>query len=109
MELKSLNKDEIKSLIQRRRLQILVHSCIYYVFGSSLISDNQWKDWAVELVSLQKGNPKIANQVKYAKEFKDFDPSTGYNLPIQDEDVISRALHLIRWHDRKMVENNGCN
>lgn len=92
---------EIKALIQRRRLQILVHSCIYYVFGSSLISDNQWKDWAVELVALQKANPKIANEVKYAKEFKGFDPSTGYNLPIREENVMSRALRLIRWHDRQ--------
>lgn len=100
---KSLTEDEIKSLIQRRRLQILVHSCIYYVFGSSLISDNQWKDWAIELVGLQKAHPKIANQVKYAKEFKDFDPSTGYNLPIREDDVMSRALHLMRYCDEKAI------
>lgn len=103
MESRLLTEYGIKSLIQRRRLQILVHSCIYYVFGSSLISDNQWKDWAVELVSLQKGNPKIANQVKYAKEFKDFDPSTGYNLPIREDDIMSRALHLMRYCDKKAI------
>ena len=101
MELKSLDKDEIKSLIQRRRLQILVHSCIYYVFGSSLISDNQWKNWAIELIELQNAHPKIADKVIYAKEFKDFDVSTGYNLPIREEKVISRALHLIRYYDKK--------
>ncbi len=101
MELKLLDNDEIKSLIQRRRFQILVHSCIYYVFGSSLISDNQWKDWAIELVELQKANSKIANQVKYAKEFKDFDPSTGYNLPIREDVIMSRALHLMRYHDKR--------
>lgn len=94
-----MTADEIKLLIQRRRLQLLVHSCIYYVFGSSLITDEQWKQFALELMDLQSRYPELAGQVVYDKAFHGFDPSTGYHLPIQDEAVISRALHLIRYHD----------
>ncbi len=94
-----MTADEIKLLIQRRRLQLLVHSSIYYVFGTSLITDEQWKRWALELMDLQSRYPELTGQVVYGNAFRGFDPSTGYHLPIQDEAVISRALHLIRYHD----------
>ena len=73
--------DEIRSLILRRRLQILVHSCIYYELDSNLVSDRTWSTWAQELVKLQKKYPGIAKRVDYAQEFQDFDGSTGFNLP----------------------------
>ncbi len=94
-----MNSDEIKAMIQRRRLQLLVHSSIYYVFGTSLVSDEQWKRWALELMELQSRHPDLAAQVIYDNEFRGFDTSTGYHLPIRDEAVVSRALHLIRYHD----------
>lgn len=94
-----MSADEIKILIQRRRLQLLVHSSIYYVFGTSLITDEQWKQWALDLMDLQSRYPELAREVVYDNAFHDFDPSTGYHLPIRDEAVISRALHLIRYHD----------
>ena len=45
--------EEIKSLIQRRRLQLLVHSAIYYAYNESIVTDEQWKNWALELERLQ--------------------------------------------------------
>ena len=37
-----MTKTEISELIKRRRLQILIHSCIYYEFNQNLITDIQW-------------------------------------------------------------------
>lgn len=90
--------DEIRSLILRRRLQILVHSCIYYEFNDNIISDNTWSVWAEELVRLQKQYPQIAERVDYAKEFKDFDGSTGFNLPTRNPEVMSKARYLLKLH-----------
>ena len=87
--------DEIRSLILRRRLQILVHSCIYYVFDENIISDSQWSKWAKELVKLQKEYPQIANRVDYSKEFNGFDASTGYHLPIRNIEIMNKAQELL--------------
>jgi NAD-dependent DNA ligase len=35
----------IQELIKRRRSQLLIHSYIYYVLDSNLITDHQWQDW----------------------------------------------------------------
>ncbi len=75
---------KIKELILRRRRQILVHSVIYYRYNENLISDHTWTKWAVELEALQKKYPKEAESTPWNREFKDFDHSTGYNLPLED-------------------------
>ena len=89
----------ISEKIQQRRLQILVHSCIYYELNDSIISDATWNKWANELVQLQNENPEISKQVKYSKEFKDFDGSTGFNLPTKDIWVIGTAKYLLKIHN----------
>ena len=49
--------DAIVSLIERRRRQLLVHSYIYYELNDSIISDDTWSKWAVELEELQRKYP----------------------------------------------------
>lgn len=96
-----LFKDEelrIAELIQQRRLQILVHSCIYYALNKNIISDATWDKWARELVQLQKDYPKIAKEVIYADAFLGFDASTGFDLPIHDDWVMMKAKQLCRLH-----------
>ena len=90
--------DEIRSLILRRRLQVLVHSCIYYVFNENIVSDSTWSEWARELAQLQKDYPKIADRVDYAKEFKGFDASTGYHLPTRNIEIMNKAQDLLRLY-----------
>ena len=90
--------DEVRSLILRRRLQVLVHSCIYYVFNENIVSDSTWSEWARELAQLQKDYPKIADRVDYAKEFKGFDASTGYHLPTRNIEIMNKAQDLLRLH-----------
>ena len=84
----------IAEKIQQRRLQILVHSCIYYELNGSTISDKQWDTWAKELVTLQKQFPHIAEKVIWNSEFADFDATTGFNLPIKDDWVMKKARQL---------------
>lgn len=84
----------IAEKIQQRRLQILVHSCIYYELNGSAVSDKQWDIWAKELVSLQKQFPHIAEQVIWHSDFVDFDGTTGFNLPIKDEGVMQKAMQI---------------
>lgn len=95
---------EIAELIQQRRLQILVHSCIYYEFNSNIISDKQFDEWAKELVQLQKDYPEIASKVRYAKEFEGFEGNTGFDLPLKDDWVVSKALQFVPYHKRIIKE-----
>jgi ABC-type amino acid transport substrate-binding protein len=88
--------EPIRALIQRRRHQVLIHSCIYYRFNQSLVTDEQWNSWAQELVKLQKQHPKVSQSVGYHKYFVDFDSSTGYDLPIARPEIMRKAQLLLR-------------
>ena len=99
-EIKPLNyTNPITSKILQRRLQILVHSYIYYELDDNIVSDAKWSEWAMELVQLQKDNPLIASKVAYAKDFVEFDGSTGFNLPYKNKEIIEKANRLLRWRD----------
>ena len=84
----------IAEKIQQRRLQMLIHSCIYYEFNRNVISDRQFDIWAKELVQLQKDYPEIAKQVDWAEAFEGFDGSTGFDLPIKDKWVMNKARQI---------------
>ena len=95
--------NEIAALIQRRRYQILVHSLIYYELDMNLVSDSQWAEWGAELVKLQKEHPREAGSVIFSEPFKDFDASTGYNLPFRDEQIVNIAYRLL-FHQPESAE-----
>lgn len=86
--------------IKQRRLQMIVHSAIYYILNDNIIPDVQWSQWANELKVLQENYPETAAEVEYAEYFKDWDPSTGFNLPINDEWVLNKARQLLRSRDK---------
>ena len=90
------NEDlEIAELIQQRRYQILIHSCIYYHLNQNIISDKKWDEWARELKSLQTQYPDISKQVTLYEYFNDWDASTGAFLPITLSWVVSIAKRFI--------------
>ena len=93
--------DEVRELIQRRRLQILIHSCIYYKLATSLVSDSQWQQWANELVELQKQYPSICKRVDYHEAFEGFDGTTGFHLPFGEDEILAKALQLLSYNERK--------
>ena len=87
----------IAEKIQRRRYQMLVHSYIYYELDNNIISDSQWSQWATELAELQSKYPEIANQVIYAKDFEDWDGSTGAFLSYKHKpNIITTARRLLQ-------------
>lgn len=88
-------------LIQQRRLQMLVHSRIYYELDTNIISDHQWAKLATELAQLQQQYPEIAARVCYAEAFQDWDGSTGAFLPLKDEWVVRKADQLLHLHTRE--------
>lgn len=88
--------DATAELINRRRRQILVHSCIYYRLGAQLIDDYTFDRWAQELVDLQRKHPDIAANCVYAVAFSDFDGSTGFDLPYHLPEITATALRLLR-------------
>ena len=101
-----MTDSEAYSLINRRRRQVYVHSCIYYRFNTSIVEDHLWDKWARELVELQKTYPDIAKTVPFADIFDSFDGSTGFNLPLDNNCVINKALQLLRIH-KTFVKNKN--
>lgn len=96
-----MTNEQIAVTIKQRRLQLLVHSCIYYEFNQSVVDDATWAKWAIELERLQAAYPDIAKQVEWAAEFNGFNHSTGYNLPTQNPWVVGKAIQVMRWHEER--------
>lgn len=92
----------IAELIQRRRYQILVNSLLYYELDTTMMEDSRWAELAQDLVRLQREHPEIAEQVIFADAFRDFDGSTGFNLPFKDDQIIQIAARVLRG--RKTAE-----
>lgn len=95
----------IASKIQQRRLQMLIHSKLYYDMNTNLIPDRQFDMWGMELVQLQRDNPEIAKRICFAEAFKDWDASTGAFLPLQDPWVIRKAQQLLNINRDMKGEN----
>ena len=106
---------DIREKIKQRRLQLLVHSCIYYKLDRTIISDETWNRWSEELKQLQLKYPDYSKEVEWYDAFKDWDGSTGaflkydncvdyYRLLWQgyDEWVLNKAHKFLASMDRKI-------
>lgn len=90
--------DEIRSLITRRRRQILVNSFLYYRMNTTLIDDHTYDKWARELMELQREYPEIASECPEADAFHDWSETTsGFNLPLYGW-VQTVAERVLRYH-----------
>lgn len=106
-ELFSGNNLDIAELIQQRRYQLLIHSCIYYHLNTNLISDRTWDLWAKELLSLQQTYPEISNCVTLFEYFKDWDASTGAFLPITSDWVVALSKRILKLHSVSLVKKEN--
>lgn len=87
--------EEILELINRRERQVLVHSCLYYHFNTSIIADAEYDKWSHQLYDLIVENPvEFKNSVFY-KDFKTFDGNTGMGLPYNSAYAMRVAERLI--------------
>lgn len=66
-----------------------------------MVSDYEFDRWCRRLVELQEKYPEIAEQCDYHEAFKDFDGSTGYDLPIGTPDIVSKARYVIKLAKEK--------
>lgn len=81
------------ALIRQRRTQMVIHSYLYYVHDTPIVSDDTWQRWADDLVVLQReftGNLKF-----YDREFADWTGDTGMHLP-KDQWVREKAAQLLK-------------
>lgn len=83
-----------ESIIQRRT-QMLVHSYLYYVLDTSIVSDHTWQRWADDLTLLQRQHPQPVGF--FDAEFADWDGTTGAHLPTYPW-VAERAGQVLRLH-----------
>ena len=90
--------------ILQRRLQMIVHSYLYYELDTNIVPDSTWSRWGKELQKLQEKYPEEAKKVKFAELFKDWDASTGFHLAKQADDrAISKAKYLLSINRRKKI------
>lgn len=81
--------------ISRRRRQMLIHSCIYYVLNENIISDETWSQWATQLLKLQL---RYGHRIGfYDRAFADWNGSTGHHLPV-DVNVERVARRMLALH-----------
>lgn len=84
--------------IQRYRLQMLIHSRLYYRMNENIISDVEFNTRAHLLKTLQDTYPDISARVPaYMEVFKDWDGSTGMNLPMEDPWVVNATERMRKY------------
>ena len=94
-----MSSTQTAELIRRRRAQMLIHSCIYYELNQSIIDDHKWQSWANELAHLQS---IYKDPIDYYDEaFIGWSGDTGALLPLRDPYIVSRAQHILRYHNAK--------
>lgn len=92
--------EEIKEKIKNLRYKMLIHSCLYYRFCTPIVEDKTFDRWARELVHLQHKYKKESKEVIFYEEFKDWDGTTGFHLPIT-QDIEDKSLRVINYHREK--------
>ena len=95
---------KIAEKIQQRRLQMLVHSYIYYRMDDNIVTDHQWSAWATELADLQNKYPDIEKQVPFRKGFEDWDGSSGAFLHLNEPWIKTKARKLLGLPEEKKPE-----
>ena len=81
-------------LIKRRRLQMLVHSCLYYEMSENIWTDHKFDAAARELAQLMTDYPDAYSD-RFDDYFKGWDGSSGFDLPHRDPWVYAAALNLL--------------
>ena len=79
---------------------LIVHSILYYVMDTNVVSDKVFDDNARQLVVMQTKYPDIAKQTEYWYVFDGFDGNTGfdlyYGLNKEDKEYLTHiAQHVL--------------
>lgn len=79
----------------------MVHSFLYYQLNTNIISDYTYDKWSYELAELMNNNKEIAAKSGYYNGFKNFDGSSGYDLPYSNPEVQSKGYQILRIHKER--------
>lgn len=93
--------NDLLELMNRRQRQILVHSFLYYQLNTNLISDHTFDSWSKELASLMMAHKELAEQTVYYDGFKEFDGSSGYDLPYSLPEIQSVGYRLLNYNKNR--------
>ena len=93
-------EDPTAALIKQRRLQMLLHSCLYYELNTELISDAQFDAWALELAELLSKHSNVYSD-RFDEYFENWTGDTGMHLQLRDPWVYSRASMLLEQHSKR--------
>lgn len=97
----------LKAKLSTMQRFIIVHSILYYMKDTSVISDKEFDDVARELVKLKKQNPEEYKKTDYFYCMKDFDGTTGFDL--FDKLSMSDKMYLTCVADNVLKEYKGGN
>lgn len=70
-----------KTKIEYLQRRIIVAAIQYYEYDQSILKDNEYDGLSHQLVDLIKQSPKEFKKTRYYYCFKEFDGSTGFDLP----------------------------
>ncbi len=88
--------ENIKSLIRRRRFQLLVHSYIYYRLNQCVIPNWKFDMWAKELIVLQEKYPHLSKETDLYEMFKDFSTiGCAETLPLDGDDALAQKAVML--------------
>jgi hypothetical protein len=97
-QIRATESEKALELINRRERQILVHSFLYYQLNESILTDYTFDAICNELVVLMTKYPEEFKQSVYYDGFKEFDGSSGYDLPYATPEIQSTGNKLIRMY-----------
>jgi NAD-dependent DNA ligase adenylation domain len=87
--------------VNRRQRQILVHSFLYYQLNTNILPDHTYDLWCKELAAYMQQHPEIAVKSVYYEAFKNFDGSSGYDLPYGNPEIQNVGYRLLKLEKRK--------
>lgn len=80
-------------VIKRLRLNMMIHSYLYYWNDDPIWSDDKWQESADLLTELQDMYPAPIGF--YDEAFADWSGATGMHLP-KDDYIVSKAIYVYR-------------
>ena len=93
---------ELLEWMNRRERQLLVHSFLYYQLNENIISDHTFDLWSKELAKAIIDHPETFKQSVYADGFKNFDGSSGYDLPFHLPEIQNTGYRLLKLRSTKV-------
>ena len=91
-------------LIKRRRLQMLVHSCLYYCLDQNIWDDHTFDKNEKELAELMTEYPDAYSD-RFDEYFEGWDGSSGFHLPHRDSWVLAAATNLLESAEKQKINS----